>query len=243
MDKLREPEALGAPFGSGKNSLLERIRAVNSEVRALRKELDKPSSYYGIPYAQMMEYHAIISAAKASKFIEGWLAHLIGGKKIETALVEEQFKQNDVGDIWTGDSLKIGTNNIEVKCIMRPDSGTIGGEQFRFYDPVPWYMLFKGWDHERYDMFLLTKEQLVEEIILRAQSGKSAFRSSQGSGVINKLTPEQKIQRIHDNVAGRYADKLGWTFNADTEPDIYNRFVEKYRVEPNQVKALINLPG
>ena len=88
---------------------------------------------------------------------------------------------------------------------------------------------------------LLTKEQLVNEIINRATlTGRSAFVSSQGSGVISKLTEDQKIQRLRDNVDGKYADKLGWGFNPKTEEDLYKHFQKNYLVTPAEIKGIVN---
>jgi hypothetical protein len=177
---------------------------------------------------------------QAEKFIEGWVANRIGGKKIETDLVPEEYKQNDNGDIWVGDTFEIGKNNIELKSSFNSYSG-IGGGQFRFYENVPFYMIYKAWDIDHHEMFLLTKQQLIDEIINRAQeSGKSAFVSSQGSGVISKLTNEQKIERLLKNLTGEYHDKLGWGFNPKTEKEFYESFKDKYLVTPGQVKGLVN---
>jgi len=222
-------------------TLLERITASNIEVAAIRRELEKTSNYYSVPYNEMVEYYNVMKPKAAEKFIEGWVATLIGGKKIETSLVPEELKKNDVGDIWVGDKLVIGKNNIELKSTFR-DTGTIGGGQFRFNDPVPWYLLFRAQDKVNYELFLLSKNQLVEEIILRATTTKySAYQSSQGSGVINKLTQEEKIVRLKENVEGKYADKLNWYFNTNTEPELYQHFKDKYKIDPKNVRAKVNL--
>jgi len=222
-------------------TLLERIIASNKEVEAIRKELEKASNYFNVPYAEMVEYYNVMKPKSAEKFIEGWIATLIGGQKILTKDVPEELKKNDVGDIWVGDALKIGINNIELKSTFR-DTDTLGGGQFRFYDPVPWYLLFKVIDNQQYELFLLSKNELITEIVNRANStGFSAYQSSQGSGVINKLTEEQKIQRLYENVQGKQADKIGWNFNTRTEPELYQHFKDKYKIDAKNVNAKVNL--
>jgi hypothetical protein len=102
-------------------------------------------------------------------------------------------------------------------------------------------MIYKAWSIDHHEMFLLTKQQLINEIIERANnSGKSAFVSSQGSGVISKLTNEQKIERLLKNLTGEYQDKLGWNFNPSTEKEYYNKFKNNYLVEPEKVKEIVN---
>jgi hypothetical protein len=82
---------------------------------------------------------------------------------------------------------------------------------------------------------------LIDEITNRAiTSGKSAFVSSQGSGVISKLTNNQKIERLLKNLTGEYQDKLGWSFNPTTEKEFYESFKNKYLVTPDKVKGIVN---
>lgn len=196
-------------------------------------------NYYTVPYEEMYQYYAIMPNKQADKFIEGWIAHLVGGKKMDSTLVPEEIRARDNGDMWIGDSLNIGTNNVEIKCTFR-DAGNIGGKQFRFYENVPYYLIFKAWDAIHYEMFLLTKQQLVDEIITRAADGKrSAFISSQKSNYVSRMTPEQKIQCLLENAAGRLNDQITWEFNAKTETELYKRFQDNYLVTPEQVKNIV----
>jgi hypothetical protein len=222
-------------------TLLDRIKQANKEVAAIRKELAKIQDYYTVPYTEMYEYYNIMKPKQAEKFIEGWVATLCGGKKIESANVPDEYKQNDNGDIWIGDRVQIGVNNIELKSSFKSDNG-IGGGQFRFYENVPYYMLFKAWDNTRYEIFLLTKEQLINEIITRSQkTGRNSITSSQGSGVISKLTEDQKIDRLRKNLTGEFQDKLGWGFNPKTEPEYYQEFQSKYLItDVTAIKNKIN---
>jgi len=221
-------------------SLLERIKAANKEVLQIRKELEKIQNYYSVPYTEMYEYYHIMRPKQAEKFIEGWVATLCGGAKIESSDVPDEYKQNDNGDIWAGDKLVIGKNNIELKSSFKED-GNIGGGQFRFYENVPYYMLFKAWSNNHYEIFLLSKDQLVTEIVERAQKyNKNTITSSQGSGVISKLNESQKIDRLYKNLSGEFQDKLGWGFNPKTEPEYYDQFKSKYLINPIHVKEKIN---
>jgi len=221
-------------------TLLEEIDIAQKALDACRNKLEKIQNYYSVPQNEMYRYYHIMKPKQAEKYIEGWVATRIGGKKIESDIVPEEFKQNDNGDIWVGDKFEIGKNNIELKSSFNADSG-IGGGQFRFYENVPFYMIYKAWSIDHHEMFLLTKQQLINEIIERANnSGKSAFVSSQGSGVISKLTNEQKIERLLKNLTGEYQDKLGWNFNPSTEKEYYNKFKNNYLVEPEKVKEIVN---
>jgi hypothetical protein len=221
-------------------TLLEEIDNAQAALNACREKLEKIQNYYDVPQNEMYRYYHIMKPKQAEKFIEGWVATLVGGKKIESNLIPDKYKQNDNGDIWVGDIFIIGKNNIELKSSFDPGSG-IGGGQFRFYENVPFYMIYKAWSIDHHEMFLLTKQQLIDEIINRARkSGKSAFVSSQGSGVISKLTNEEKIDRLLKNLTGEYQDKLGWGFNPSTEKEFYQEFKSKYLVTADQVKGIVN---
>ena len=221
-------------------TLLEEIDAAQQALDNCRNKLEKIQNYYDVPQNEMYRYYHIMKPKQAEKFIEGWVARRIGGNKIENNLIPDAYKQNDNGDIWVGNTLEIGKNNIELKSSFSADSG-IGGGQFRFYENVPYYMIYKAWNIDHHEMFLLTKLQLISEIVNRAESsGKSAFVSSQGSGVISKLDNAEKIDRLHKNLTGEYQDKLGWGFNPKTEKEFYESFKSKYLVKPDQVKGIVN---
>lgn len=221
-------------------SLFERIQKVNQELEEIRNELESIHNYYNAPYNQMYQYYRVMKPKQAEKFIEGWVATLCGGKKIERKDVPEEYKQNDNGDIWVGDRFQIGVNNIELKSSFSADNG-IGGGQFRFYENVPYYMFFKAWNETEYELFLLTKSELVQEIINRSQTtGRNSITSSQGSGVISKLTESEKIDRLLRNVKGEFQDKLGWGFNPKTELEYYDHFKNYYKIDPIDVKRKIN---
>lgn len=221
--------------------LLDRVKIANRENSAIRAEIvENMNQYLHVPYEEMWEYYQLLPNEKSEKFIEGWVGCLIGGKKIESKEVPDQYKKNDNGDIWCGDQLLIGQNNIELKVSFR-EGANVGGKQLRFYENVPYYMIFVAWDNRNYEMFLLTKQQLVDEIVDRAKrTDRSAFISSQGSGVISKMTQAEKIQRLYENVQGLQADKLTWEFNPRTEPELYEHFQQTYLVDPAQVRSIVN---
>jgi hypothetical protein len=220
-------------------SLLEKIKTINEEVKSVRDELENISSYYTVPYSEMYQYYSIMKPKQAEKFIEGWVATQCGGKKIESKEVPEEYKQRDNGDIWVGETLRIGINNVELKSSFKSDNG-IGGGQFRFYENVPYYLLFKAWDQNQYEVFLISKEQIIEEIISRSLETKKTITSSQGSGLISKMTVEQRIERLKKNLSGECQDLLGWGFSPKTEKEYYKKFQDKYGIEFKDVKQKIN---
>ena len=102
--------------------------------------------------------------------------------------------------------------------------------------------MFRAQGIESYELFLLSKEQLISEIVNRATTTTfSAYQSSQGSGIINKLTQAQKIDRLYENLAGNQFDKINWYFNTNTEQELYQHFKEKYKIDANDIKAKVNL--
>jgi hypothetical protein len=163
---------------------------------------------------------------------------------MQAKLLPAAYKKRDCGDIYIGDSVDLGQNNVEVKSSFRDDAHNIGGKQFRFYENVPYYLIFKGWSADRYEMFLLTKAELVNEIKTRAETtDRSAFISSQGSNYVSAMSREEKIVCLLENAAGKRQDSLTWEFSAKTETDLYKKFQTKYLVTPEQIKQKLCVVG
>jgi hypothetical protein len=189
------------------------------------------SHFYSWPFKDMTAYYRSIESKKAEKFVEGWVAHQCGASLISADVDSKKYK-SDIGDLFFGGNLMVGKNNIELKVIFR-DSNNIDGKQFRFYENVPYYMFLKSWRFQKYELFLLTKHELIWEIKHRANlyPNKSCLGTTQGSNSFSKLTNEEKLTRLDENVAGKRDDKLGWGFNAITEPRIYKSWQNKYLIQ------------
>jgi hypothetical protein len=217
-------------------SIFDELREHNARGRELAKKLEKPENYYTIPYEDMYALYTFWPNMRSNKFIEGWIAHLVGGHKMQAELLPAAYQKRDCGDIYVGETVSVGVNNVEIKSSFRDDAHNIGGKQFRFYENVPYYLIFKGWSADRYEMFLLTKAELVDEIRTRAETtDRSAFISSQGSNYVSAMTPEEKIVCLLENAQGLRQDSLTWEFSAKTETELYKRFQDLYLVSPDQV--------
>ena len=225
-------------------TIFDELREHNARGRVLAKKLEDPENYYDIPYHEMYALYEFWPNMRANKFIEGWIARLLGGHKMKSKLLPVAYQKRDCGDIYIGEAVDLGRNNIEVKSSFRDDAHNIGGKQFRFYENVPYYLIFKGWSADRYEMFLLTKTELVNEIKTRAETtDRSAFIASQGSNYVSAMTPEEKIQCLLENAEGKRQDSLTWEFSAKTETELYKKFQTKYLVTPEQVKQKLCVVG
>ena len=212
----------------------------------LRSQLSKISEYYSLTYETIYFYNRLMSKQQSDKFMEGWVAYLIEGKKIDSRTIPVEYQNRDLGDIQLGENLIPSKNNIELKYSFNPKP-SIGGQQLRLYEPVKWYIFFKGWDADNYEMFLLSKEQLVKEIEERAiSSGLTAYSSAQGSGRYKddqgkSLDNDTRIKILKEEIfTNNRQDLIGWDFNTKTESDYYQSFQSKYKVTPEQVKQIIN---
>jgi hypothetical protein len=212
-------------------------RAARLAYKKAQAEIGDSKQYINLPYEDMYEVYGLMKPKQAEKFIEDWVANLIGGKKVNKTEAPLEYSKCDLGDIQlTKGPLQVGVNNLELKCIFQEGSDKIGGGQLRFFEPVAGYMFFKAIDEKNYEMYLLSKDQLVQEIKNRAiQSGRSAFCSSQGSNDI-KGTTEERLKRLDENVAGLKMDKIGWDFNMKTEKEYYESFKAKYLVTADELK-------
>lgn len=222
-------------------TIFDELREHNARGREMAKKLKDPKHYYDIPYKDMYALYEFWPNMRANKFIEGWIAQLVGGHKMQAKLLPAAYKKRDCGDIYIGEAVDLGRNNVEVKSSFRDDAHNIGGKQFRFYENVPYYLIFKGWSADRYEMFLLTKAELVNEIKTRAETtDRSAFISSQGSNYVSAMSREEKIVCLLENAQGKRQDSLTWEFSAKTEPELYKRFQNKYLVTAEQVAQRIS---
>lgn len=216
---------------------IKKAREARLAYKKAQAEIGNINQYLNLPYKDMYEVYGLMKPKQAEKFIESWVANLIGGKKVNKTEAPAEYAKCDLGDIQLSEGpLQVGINNIELKCIFQEGSDKIGGGQLRFFEPIAGYMFFKSISETTYEMFLLTKDQLVQEIKERAiQSGRSAFCSSQGSNDIKGST-EERLTRLDENVRGPRMDKIGWDFNMKTEKEYYESFKAKYLVTPDDLK-------
>lgn len=230
-------------------TLLDRIRANNRETLAIQSQLDRIEAYYDTPYTIMWEYYRAMKQKSAEKFIEGWVAYQTGTKKKDSVSYDRRNDQEglDLGDLVAGTALVPGKNNIELK-VMFSDGHSIGGGQLRFYEPLAGYLFMKAWTNTRVEYFYLTKDQLVEEIRLRARTAYKVDRqgqpkfyeaigSSQGSGKIKGDT-ESRLAILDQNLAQERQDQIGWSFNSKTEPLLYARWQQLYSKTPEELRVL-----
>ena len=220
---------------------------LQKSVRSLHEDL---TSYHSLPYHEMWYVNRAVPKQVSDKFMEDWVAKHIGGfkinvdneeKKREMKKLINEFGERDFGDIYIGDRLIPGKNNIELKYSFNPTSN-IGGGQIRLYEPVAWYLFFKGWNDSNYEMFLLSKEKLVEEIEQRSiDSGLTPFSSSQGTGKFDNMDNAQRIKLLKEEIlTNKRKDLIGWNFNPKTEKEYYKKFKEKYLVQPEEISKIIN---
>ena len=119
--------------------------------------------YINLSYEDMFVVYKLMKPKQAEKFIEDWVANLIGGRKVNKTEAPLTYSKCDLGDIQLSKNpLDVGKNNIELKVSFNMGSPQVGGGQLRFFEPIAGYMFFKAIDDTRYEMFLLSKDQLVK---------------------------------------------------------------------------------
>jgi len=232
-------------------SLLDRIKASNKERMEIQGLLDAIEKYYHVPYSEMYEYYGAMKQKSAEKFIEGWIAFQTGTKKKDASSYDKKNDADglDLGDLVAGPILIPGINNIEFKVVFSLGY-SIGGGQLRFYEDIAGYLFMKAWSNTKVEYFYLTKEELVSEIIERAntpykinkKSNKEmfyeAFVSSQGSGKFKKGDNATRLQILQDNLNKKRQDLIGWGFNSKTEPLLYAKWQAKYLKSVDELKSL-----
>jgi len=233
-------------------SLLNRIRANNKETKEIQNLLESFESYYATTYEEMYEYYRAMKQKSAEKFIEGWVAVQTGTKKKDAASYDKNNNVDglDLGDLVAGELLVPGKNNIELKVMFSDQGVSIGGGQLRFYEDVAGYLFMKAWSSSKVEYFYLTKDELVAEIIERANTPYKinkktrepkfyeALGSSQGSGKFKKGNNAARLQILQENLDKTRQDLIGWDFNSKTESALYKKWQDKYLKTPEQLKVL-----
>ena len=217
---------------------IEQLRLHMAEHIKMQESLEKIEHYYNTSYEDMYVLFHIMKQKSAEKFVEGWIAYQTGTKKKTASSYDKKNDKDgfDLGDLVAGPILIPGKNNFEFKVIFTGYS--IGGGQFRFYEPVAGYLFMKAWDSKTVEYFYLTKDELLNEIRQRATTpyGKdkngndkfyAALGSSQGSGKI-KGDNAARLKILQENLDQTRADQIGWDFNTKTEPELYKSWQNKY---------------
>lgn len=204
-----------------------------------------------LPYNEMYSiYRAGMKQKRAERFIEDWVAFQLNVSKKSSMRYDRLNDVDgfDLGDLVSGSVLVPGKNNIELKVSFEGDS--IGGGQFRFYEPIAGYLFMKAWNANFMEMFYLSRDELICEIKERGHTPKSFDRngdpvyyavigSSQGSGKI-KGCNDRRLVILEENIKSIRQDQIGWSFNARTEPDLYQKWQDKYLFTIEELKEKMN---
>lgn len=181
----------------------DRIIKLNNslETRMQNGEFDQAPLEDACRIARMVSNSKI-----TSRWWERLLAHHLNWQTDPTAP-----DGKDYGDLFaTG--FAIGEDNIELKTSEKAGRGSIGGQQMRFYENIPWYMFVKlnPFDNEGFRIFMLHKDDIYQEIFYHKDILPGV---SQGSGKTKNKTDDQRRQMIQETFEGK--NDILWGFATD----------------------------
>ena len=181
----------------------DKLIQINSEleVRMQNKEFDQAPLEDACRIARMVSNSKI-----TSRWWERLLAYHLAWQTDPTST-----DGKDYGDLFaTG--FKLGEDNIELKTCEKAGRGSIGGQQMRWYEDIPWYMFVKlnPLDNEGFRIFMLHKSDIHREIF-HYQAKLPGV--SQGSGKTKDKTTEQRLQMIQETFDG--GNDILWGFGTD----------------------------
>lgn len=213
--------------------LQKEMKTVREALFSLRSKFPKKvKEWANIPYGDMMyNFYHTMEQKKAEKWVEEFVAHNLGGRKI---LKEEKEKSReagytgDFGDILIGDRLDLGVNNFELKSSMDETEGKgIGGGQLRYYDNVAGYVFFQGKGPNKFELYYISKEEIIEMEKKRIEN-TGGLTCSQGTGIWSKdASKEQLVEILQQNVSGVSKNQLGFKFDKAVAQDYqYQTFEE-----------------
>lgn len=197
--------------------LQKEMKTVREALFLLRSKLpDSLKEWADIPYGDMMyNFYHIMKPKEAEKWLESWVATQLGGRKMDDEDKKAFPKYTgDFGDLMIGDRLNLGVNNFELKASMNEKEGkAIGGGQLRYYDKVAGYVFFQGKGPNKFELYYISKEQIVDMEKKRIEKGGS-LTCSQGTGKWSKdASKEQLMEILQQNVSGDRKDQLGFKFD------------------------------
>jgi len=136
--------------------------------------------------------------------------------------------EQDYGDLFAPPFV-LGEDNIELKTNEKLGRPHIVGQQFRFYENIPFYMMFKLDPEEDIGRcFMFSKEDLYKEIF---EHESSYPWSSQGSGKTTGLDRPERLRLIEDSFEGKNQILWGFGINPKSKPDVYERWCDEYLVD------------
>ena len=151
---------------------------------------------------------------------------------------ETQPTQNndgkDYGDLCAPPHV-IGEDNIELKVNEKLGRPHIQAQQFRFYENIPWYMLWKLDPVEDIgSCYMLSKQDLYREIF----EHKSILpHSSQGSGRTVRMNANDRRKLINETFEKKNDILWGFGINPQTQVELHERWVDSYQID---IKTLEN---
>jgi hypothetical protein len=211
--------------------LQQEIKKVREALFLLRSKFPEDlKEWADIPNGDMMyDFYHTMKQKEAEKWIESWVATQLGGRKMGQD-DKDAFPEytGDFGDLIIGDRLNLGVNNFELKASMdEKKNKAIGGGQLRYYDNVAGYIFFQGKGPNKFELYYISKDQIVDMEKKRIENGRG-LTCSQGTGKWSKdASKEQLMEILQQNVSGDRKDQLGFKFDKSVAQDYqYQTFEE-----------------
>jgi hypothetical protein len=197
--------------------LQKEMKTVREALFSLRSKFPKDlKEWADIPYDEKMyNFYHTMKPKQAEKWLESWVATQLGGRKMNQQDKDAFPKYTgDFGDFMIGNRLDLGKNNFELKASMdEKKDKAIGGGQLRYYDNVAGYVFFQGKGPNKFELYYISKEQIVEMEKKRIENG-GGLTCSQGTGKWPKdASKEQLMEILQQNVSGNRKDQLGFNFD------------------------------
>lgn len=202
------------------------------EQRMSNKEFDN------CPVDEVVYIGRLVANSKiTSRWLERWVANYCGAKTNP-----ESYDGKDYGDIFFGDNI-IGKDNVELKSCEKDFRYKIGGGQHRFFENIPFYLYLQfqqGGKNEHFTLYLLTKEQVYEEIFVHqvcrcSPSQVSGQTKKLTKGKVEKMSDDEVRQLVQDSFDGK--NNILWGFGIDSNPGEFTRKEPKMPSKPNSKAA------
>jgi hypothetical protein len=212
-------------------NLQKEMKTVREALFSLRSKFPKKvKEWADMPYGDMMyNFYHTMEQKKAEKWLEPWVAAQLKGRQMNKEDKRAFPKYTgDFGDLMIGDRLNLGVNNFELKASMdETEDKAIGGGQLRYYDNVAGYVFFQGKGPNKFELYYISKEEIIEMEKKRIENA-GGLTCSQGTGIWSKdASKERLVEILQENVSGVSKNQLGFKFDKAVAQDYqYQTFEE-----------------
>jgi len=211
-------------------------------IRKFRQSKNVAKQGHSMIYSDWYDYRICLSHQMATRADEKWFSTQIGGETEGTGkqMYEPFGKKMDLGDVYCGNSLLPGINNIDLKVSFKEKKNidSIGFQQYRPADPIAFYAAFMGVTPKDYVLIMVPKD-VAFKMKLNKIVETEKLGSAHGTGIYDSLTIEDKLKVMEDARSSGKSCVLSFDIKKSQNKDDFELLMDKFRMKLDDVKDFV----